>query len=195
MSVIEKCDIKHYGVKEAIFPWSVFTQCDPLLGPEMHSTGEVLGIADTVGEAFCKAQEATQTKLPTGGRVFISISDLDKDEVVPAARDIADAGFEILATTGTYKVITEAGIPASLVKKVQEGRPNILDEIINGTIQMVINTPIDPNSEKDDSYIRKAAVKAGISYATTMAAAKIAASGIKENINLKTLPVKALQDL
>lgn len=192
---IENCTITHYGVKEAVFPWRTFPQCDPLLGPEMRSTGEVLGIADTVGEAFCKAQEATQTKLPSEGRVFISVSDIDKAELIPIARDFADSGFEILATGGTYKRITEAGISAKYVKKVQEGRPNILDEIINGKIQMVVNTPAGRAAEVDDSYIRKAAVKAGISYATTMAAAKIAASGIKETHDKKTLQVKSLQEL
>lgn len=195
LSQIENRPINHYGVKEAVFPWRTFVQCDPLLGPEMHSTGEVLGIADTVGEAFCKAQEATQTELPAEGRVFISVSDIDKPEVVPIARDFADAGFEILATGGTYKTITDAGIKAKYVKKVQEGRPNILDEIINGKIQMVVNTPAGRAAEVDDSYIRKAAVKAGISYETTMPAAKIAASGIKETCDKKTLPVKSLQEL
>lgn len=194
-SGIENCPIKHYGVKEAVFPWSTFVQCDPLLGPEMKSTGEVLGIADTVGEAFCKAQEATQSELPSEGRVFISVSDIDKPEVVPIARDFAEAGFEILATGGTYKTISEAGINAKYVKKVQEGRPNILDEIINGKIQMVVNTPTGKIAEEDDSYIRKAAVKAGISYETTMPAAKIASSGIKEAYDKKTLQVKSLQKL
>lgn len=192
---IENCDIKHFGVKEAVFPWSTFPECDPLLGPEMRSTGEVLGIADTVGEAFCKAQEATRTKLPESGRVFISVSNIDKNELEEVARDFADSGFEIVATVGTYKKIAAAGIPVTLVKKVQEGRPNILDEVINGKIQMIVNTPAGKTAEEDDSYIRKAAVKAGVSYVTTMAAAKIAASGIKETKNKTRLPVRSLQEL
>ena len=128
----------HYGVKEAVFPWNMFQECDPLLGPEMRSTGEVLGLAGTFGEAFYKSQEATQTRLPLEGRVFISVNDKDKKEVVSVAQDFHDAGFEIIATGGTYNLIKEAGIPAERINKLHEGRPNVLDEITNGKIQMII---------------------------------------------------------
>ena len=185
----------HYGVKEAVFPWNMFQECDPLLGPEMRSTGEVLGLAGTFGEAFYKSQEATQTRLPLEGRVFISVNDKDKKEVVSVAQDFHDAGFEIIATGGTYNLIKEAGIPAERINKLHEGRPNVLDEITNGKIQMIINTPAGQTSIHDDSYIRKAAIKGKISYMTTMAAAKAASSGIKEVKNKKVIEVKSLQQL
>ena len=185
----------HYGVKEAVFPWNMFQECDPLLGPEMRSTGEVLGLAGTFGEAFYKSQEATQTRLPLEGRVFISVNDKDKKEVVSVAQDFHDAGFEIIATGGTYNLIKEAGIPAERINKLHEGRPNVLDEITNGKIQMIINTPAGQTSIHDDSYIGKAAIKGKISYMTTMAAAKAASSGIKEVKNKKVIEVKSLQQL
>ena len=185
----------HYGVKEAVFPWNMFQECDPLLGPEMRSTGEVLGLAGTFGEAFYKSQEATQTRLPLEGRVFISVNDKDKKEVVSVAQDFHDAGFEIIATGGTYNLIKEAGIPAERINKLHEGRPNVLDEITNGKIQMIINPPAGQTSIHDDSYIRKAAIKGKISYMTTMAAAKAASSGIKEVKNKKVIEVKSLQQL
>lgn len=173
----------------------MFQECDPLLGPEMRSTGEVLGLAGTFGEAFYKSQEATQTRLPLEGRVFISVNDKDKKEVVSVAQDFHDAGFEIIATGGTYNLIKEAGIPAERINKLHEGRPNVLDEITNGKIQMIINTPAGQTSIHDDSYIRKAAIKGKISYMTTMAAAKAASSGIKEVKNKKVIEVKSLQQL
>ena len=120
---------------------------------------------------------------------------MDKSELADVAGDFVKSGFEILATGGTYKKIKDAGIDVTFVKKIHEGRPNILDEIINGKVQMVINTPSGKASEVDDSYIRKAAVRGGISYATTMAAARVAAVGIRETHNKKTLPVKSLQEL
>lgn len=185
----------HYGVKEAVFPWNMFQECDPLLGPEMRSTGEVLGLAGTFGEAFYKAQEATQTRLPLEGKVFISVNDKDKKEVIPVAQDFHDAGFTIIATGGTYDLIKEAGIPVERINKLHEGRPNVLDEITNKKIQMIINTPAGKSSIHDDSYIRKAAIKGKISYMTTMAAAKAASSGIKEVKNKQKIDVKSLQQL
>ena len=195
MSQLKHGKFGHYGVKEAVFPWNMFQECDPLLGPEMRSTGEVLGLAPTFGEAFYKAQEATQTRLPLEGRVFISVNDNDKDEVVSVAQDMYDAGFEILSTSGTAQVIEEAGLPVTRIKKLHEGRPNILDEITNGKIQMVINTPAGKSSVHDDSYIRKAVIKKRISYMTTMAAAKAASVGIKEVKNKAAIGVKSLQQL
>ncbi len=186
----------HYGVKEAVFPFNMFQEVDPLLGPEMRSTGEVLGLAANFGEAFYKAQEATQTRLPLSGTVLISVSDRDKPEVVQVARGFYEDGFQILATGRTYDMIVGDGIPARKIKKLQEGRPNILDAIANGKIQLIVNTPSGRESIYDDSYIRKAAIKGKIPYMTTMAAAIATAEGIRQ-VREKNgkLPVKSLQEL
>ena len=151
--------IPYYGVKEAVFPFNMFPEVDPVLGPEMRSTGEVLGLSTYYGEAFYKAQEATQTKLPLSGTVLISVNRKDKPEVVEIAGLFKEAGFKILATGTTCDLITEAGIPAERVKKLYEGRPNILDLITNGDISLIINSPIGKESMHDDSYLRKAAIK------------------------------------
>uniref|UniRef100_UPI00374E45F4 carbamoyl-phosphate synthase large subunit n=1 Tax=uncultured Robinsoniella sp. TaxID=904190 RepID=UPI00374E45F4 len=169
----------HYGVKEAVFPFNMFPEVDPLLGPEMRSTGEVLGISESFGEAFYKAQEATQTKLPLEGTALLSISDRDKPEVKEVAQGLHDCGFKLMATGSTYELIKEAGFEVEKISKINEGRPNILDAITNKKIQMIINTPIDKKGATDDSYIRKAAIKDKIPYMTTMAAAKATAEGIK----------------
>ncbi len=188
-------NIPHYGVKEAVFPFNMFQEVDPVLGPEMRSTGEVLGISPNFGEAYYKAQEATKTELPTEGTVLISVCDRDKGELLEVAQGFKDAGFKIMATGGTYKMITEAGIEAELVKKIYEGRPNITDKIANGEISMIINTPSGKTSAHNDSYIRQAAIKHRVPYMTTMAAAKASAEGIKSVKNHKEdLVVKALQD-
>lgn len=171
-------EIPYYGVKEAVFPFNMFQEVDPILGPEMRSTGEVLGLADTVGEAFYKAQEATQTRLPLGGTVLISVNRKDREEVTEVARAFHEAGFHILATGNTCKLIQEAGIPAELVKKLYEGRPNILDMITNGQIDLIVNSPVGADSVHDDSYLRKAAIKGKVPYMTTIAAAKATAEGI-----------------
>ncbi|MBE5866845.1 MAG: carbamoyl-phosphate synthase large subunit [Lachnospiraceae bacterium] len=170
--------IPYYGVKEAVFPFNMFQEVDPVLGPEMRSTGEVLGLAPTVGEAFFRAQEATKTELPTGGTVLISVNRKDKAEVVEVAKLFNEAGFKILATGNTCKLIQEAGIEAELVKKLVEGRPNVLDLITNGKIDLIINSPVGNDSMHDDSYLRKAAVKGKIPYMTTIAAARATAEGI-----------------
>ncbi|HIR44681.1 MAG TPA: carbamoyl-phosphate synthase large subunit, partial [Candidatus Ventrisoma faecale] len=149
----------HYGVKEAVFPFNMFQEVDPLLGPEMRSTGEVLGMSADFGEAFYKAQEATQTKLPTEGTVLISVNDRDKDEVEEVARGFSECGFSIVATGRTYEKIVNAGIPATKISKIDEGRPNVLDAITNKEIALIVNTPIGKKGATDDSYIRKAAVK------------------------------------
>ena len=175
---LKEQDIPYYGVKEAVFPFNMFPEVDPILGPEMRSTGEVLGLSKSVGEAFFKAQEATQTKLPLGGTVLISVNRKDKAEVVDVAKLFDEAGFKILATGNTCDLITAAGIPAEKVKKLYEGRPNILDMITNGEIDLIINSPIGADSVHDDSYLRKAAIKGKIPYMTTIAAAKATAEGI-----------------
>ncbi|MCI9178863.1 MAG: carbamoyl-phosphate synthase large subunit [Lachnospiraceae bacterium] len=172
--------IPNYGVKEAVFPFNMFPEVDPVLGPEMRSTGEVLGLSKSYGEAFYKAQEATQSKLPLEGTVLISVNRKDKDEVVEVAKSFAEDGFSIIATGTTYDLIHAAGISAKKVKKLYEGRPNILDMITNGEIQLIVNSPVGKDSVHDDSYLRKAAIKAKIPYMTTIAAAKATAKGIHE---------------
>ncbi|NLW47390.1 MAG: carbamoyl-phosphate synthase large subunit [Firmicutes bacterium] len=169
--------ITHFGVKEAVFPFNMFPEVDPLLGPEMRSTGEVLGMADCFGRAFYKAQEATQTSLPVEGTVLISVAEKDST-VYEIAREFAGLGFKIKATRGTYQFLTERNIEAEMVNKLQEGRPNIVDAIMNREINLVINTPIGKSSQQDDSYIRKTAIKYKVPYMTTLAAALASAKGI-----------------
>ncbi len=183
----------HYGVKEAVFPFNMFQEVDPVLGPEMRSTGEVLGLSANFGEAFYKAEEATQTKLPLAGTVLISVNDMDKPELPEVAQGFYDCGFSILATENTHKAITAAGIPCQRINKIGGGRPNILDAIANHEIQMIINTPIGKKSAEDDSYIRKAAIKNRIPYMTTMAAAKASVEGIRAVKAGGTPGVKSLQ--
>ena len=185
---------KHYGVKEAVFPFNMFQEVDPILGPEMRSTGEVLGIASSFGEAFYKAQEATMsTLLPLSGTVLMSVSDMDKEEAVAVAKDFYECGFNLMATDGTAKAIEAAGVPVERVAKLNEGRPNILDKITNGKIDFIINTPVGKKGTEDDSYIRKSAVKHRVSHMTTMAAAQAAIEGIKAVKDSGSLNVKSLQ--
>ena len=192
---LKEQEIPNYGVKEAVFPFNMFQEVDPLLGPEMRSTGEVLGLSRSYGEAFYKAQEATQSKLPLEGTVLISVSTKDKPEVVEIAKIFADSGFRIIATGGTYDLIRQAGIQAERVKKLYEGRPNILDMITNGQIQLIINSPAGKESRHDDSYLRKAAIKGKIPYMTTMAAARATAKGIRYVKEHGQGEVKSLQQL
>ncbi len=187
--------IPNYGVKEAVVPFNMFPEVDPVLGPEMRSTGEVLGLSRSYGEAFYKAQEAAQSKLPLDGTVLISVNDKDKPEVAQVAGMLAESGFRILATGGTYDLITAAGIPAERVKKLHEGRPNILDLITNGEIDLIVNTPVGKDSVHDDSYLRKAAIKAKVPYMTTMAAASATAVGIRDLKTNGDSEVKSLQEL
>ena len=185
--------IGHYGVKEAVFPFNMFPEVDPLLGPEMRSTGEVLGISPSFGEAYYKAQEATRTSLPNEGTVLLSVCDRDKPELIDIAKAFSELGFNIIATGGTYKMIKEAGIPVKKIYKIYEGRPNIADEIANGEIQLIINTPAGKTSAHDDSYIRKSAIKHRVPYITTMAAAKASAEGIRAIKENTHFGVKSLQ--
>ena len=186
--------IPHYGVKEAVFPFNMFPEVDPLLGPEMRSTGEVLGIADTVGEAYFKAQEATQSSLPMEGTVLITVNDRDKAEVAEVARAFHAAGFRILSTSGTAALLTREGIPCQTVPKINEGlRPNCYDVITNGRVQLVVNTPIGAGNGPDDSYIRKACIKCRVPYITTIAAALASARGIL-TVQKGTSAVQSLQE-
>jgi carbamoyl-phosphate synthase large subunit len=169
--------IPHFGVKEAVFPFSMFPEVDPLLGPEMKSTGEVLGIASSFGLAYWKSQEAI-TPLPISGTVLITVAKHERPAVGDVARQFASLGFKILATAGTHDFLTSQGIPSTNILKEHEGRPNISDAIKNKEIQLVINTPEGKLGKYDDSYIRKSAIKYKVPYITTLAAAMAAARGI-----------------
>ncbi|HPX81623.1 MAG TPA: carbamoyl phosphate synthase large subunit, partial [Syntrophales bacterium] len=175
---IKQRNIPHFGVKEAVFPFNMFQEVDPLLGPEMRSTGEVLGLADSFGLAFFKAEEAAQQVLPGEGTVLLTVNDWDKRGVLEVARDFNELGFRIMTTTGTNRFLAEEGIPSETLLKMHEGRPNIVDAIKNGLINLIINTPSGKLSQYDDSYIRKAAIKYKIPYITTIAAAVAAVKGI-----------------
>ena len=186
--------IPYYGVKEAVFPFNMFPEVDPVLGPEMRSTGEVLGLAETVGEAYFKAQEGAKSVLPLNGTVLLSISDADKDGAVDVAKAFHEDGFKIIATEGTAKLISEAGIPVERVNKIYEGQPNIEDWIINGKIQLIVNTPAGKTAAHDDSYLRKGAIKHRVTYITTMVAAKAAAEGINQMNKHGNSEVLSLQE-
>ncbi|MCR4891570.1 MAG: carbamoyl-phosphate synthase large subunit [Lachnospiraceae bacterium] len=172
--------IPYYGIKEAVFPFNMFQEVDPILGPEMRSTGEVLGLARTTGEAFFKASEATNSRLPLSGTVLISVNADDRPYSVELAKSFHEDGFNILATGATFRQIQAAGIPVSHVKKQYEGRPNVQDLMTNGEIQLIINSPIGKGKGQDDSYLRKDAIRMKIPYITTIAAAKAAAEGIHQ---------------
>ena len=177
MELLER-RVPHFGAKEAVFPFNMFPDVDPLLGPEMRSTGEVLGMADSFGMAFYKAEEAARQTLPQEGTVLITVASKDRPKVLEAAKEFSRMGFFIRATRGTMGFLAENGIESELILKLTEGRPNIDDAIKNGEIQLVVNTPIGKASQYDDSYIRKAAIKYKIPYITTPAAASAAAKGI-----------------
>ncbi|NLH17035.1 MAG: carbamoyl-phosphate synthase large subunit [Phycisphaerae bacterium] len=170
--------IPHFGVKESVFPFNMFPEVDPILGPEMRSTGEVLGMAESFGLAFYKAQEGAKSFLPLSGTVLISVSRKDRGSLVKPAKRFAELGFKIVATEGTQAFLVENGIAAERIFKLSEGRPNIADAITNGQIQLVVNTPVGKLSQEDDSYIRKSAIKYRVPYITTLAAAWAAAEGI-----------------
>ncbi len=190
----KEVSIKHCGVKQAVFPFNMFPEVDPILGPEMRSTGEVLGMSDSFGGAYYKAKEGAGTLLPLKGRVLFSVNDLDKTKAVDIAKGYYDAGFELVATKGTYDLIQQAGIPVELIKKLQEGRPNISDEITNGKIAMIINTPRGKQSTNDGSFIRKSAIKLKIPYVTTLAAASACLQGIKEVKANRNTEIKSIQE-
>ena len=186
--------IPYYGVKEAVFPFNMFPEVDPVLGPEMRSTGEVLGLSTDWGRAFFKAEEGTRTELPTEGTVLISVSDRDKPELIEIARSFAEDGFKILSTGGTYDMIKGAGIETEKINKIYEGRPNILDALTNGEIDLIINTPNDKKDAVSDSYIRQNAIKHHVPYITTMAAARATAAGISAEKKGEGVPVMSLQE-
>jgi carbamoyl-phosphate synthase large subunit len=185
--------IPHFGVKESVFPFNMFPEVDPVLGPEMRSTGEVLGLADSFGLAYYKSQEAAQMRLPSEGTVLITVADLDKKDIVKTAQEFQKLGFKIKATEGTHRLLSQNGVKSELVLKMHEGRPNIMDCIKNGDVQLIVNTPAGKMSKYDDSDIRKAAIKYKIPYVTTTAAAAAAAKGI-EAYRRNPGTVKSLQN-
>lgn len=188
---LKKHQFPYFGVKEAVFPFNMFPEVDPLLGPEMRATGEVMGVADTFGLAFYKAEEAAGSRLPVDGNILLTIADKDKQEVLPVARKIHELEFNIYATEGTSNLLSENGIPNTVIKKLHEGRPNLTDSIKNRDIHLIINTPAGSSSIYDDSYIRMTAIQYKVPYITSMAAAAASIEGIeavkKSNISPKSL--------
>jgi carbamoyl-phosphate synthase large subunit len=190
---LEARTVPHFGVKEAVFPFNMFPEVDPLLGPEMRSTGEVLGLASSFGLAFFKAQEAAGQRLPLEGTVLITVAGRDRELVLPAAEEFARLGFTILATEGTHRFLAGNNIESQHILKLHEGRPNIADAIMNGDVHLVVNTPAGKSSEFDDSYIRKAAIRHRVPYITTTTAALAAAHGIAAH-RASQDTVRSLQD-
>ena len=189
-----KKEISHIGIKEAVFPFNMFPAVDPILGPEMKSTGEVMGIASSFGLAFYKAEEAAGMKLPVEGTVLISVADKDKEEIVEVADRLDRLRFKILATKGTKVFLETKGIKCELALKLHESRPDIIDDILNRRVQMIINTPVGGRESKiDDSYIRKAAIQHKVPYITTTAAAMATVAGI-EAVKCGNVDVKSIQE-
>jgi len=191
---LENLTVPHYGVKESVFPFSMFPEVDPLLGPEMRSTGEVLGMAGSFGMAYFKAQEAAKATLPLHGTILLTVCERDRNPaLIRAARHFLDLGFALRATGGTQRFLAEHGIETVHIRKMHEGRPHIDDAMRNGEINLVINTPAGKLAATEDSYIRKSAIRQNIAYITTVAAAVAAAEGIAARLQGDT-GVKALQD-
>jgi carbamoyl-phosphate synthase large subunit len=183
----------YFGVKEAVFPFNMFPEVDPILGPEMKATGEVMGIGKTFGAAFFKAQEAAGSALPSEGSVLLTVTDKDKKDLAPIAKRLAALGFKLFATGNTQKFLKEKGVNSEAINKLQEGRPNIADAIKNRQLSLIINTPSGRRGKRDDSYIRMMAIQYKIPYITTMAAAKASVEGIEEAKKESVEPI-ALQD-
>jgi len=194
-SAMKRVDVPYYGVKEAVFPFNMFPEVDPVLGPEMRSTGEVLGLSDSFGLAFYKALEGSKTILPLSGSVLLSVTDKDKEGAYEVAKQLEGLGFRIFATAGTYTYLSSRGVKAEFIKKLYEGRPNIDDAIKNLQLDMVINTPSgDRRSAFDDSYIRKSAIRYNIPYMTTITAALAGVKGIAEKLNTTSETLSSLQE-
>ncbi|MFC1646390.1 carbamoyl-phosphate synthase large subunit [Candidatus Omnitrophota bacterium] len=190
---LKKRKLSHFGVKEAVFPFNMFPEVDPILGPEMRATGEVMGMSESFGVAFYKAEEAAGAKLPLGGNVLLTVTDKDKRKLVIIAERLKKVGFKIFATEGTSKYLDKNGVPNEKINKIDEGRPNITDVIKNKDIHLIINTPVGKSSKVDDSYIRKMAIQYKIPYITSMAAAEASVEGIEAVKRHKIVPM-SLQD-
>jgi len=183
----------YVSVKEAVFPFNKFPGTDPVLGPEMRSTGEVMGISDSFGSAFAKSQLAASNGLPLEGVVLITVTDSDKPTVTPIARRFHEMGFRVVATAGTAAYLRGRGIPATRMFKVHEGRPNCLDMIVNRDAQLLINTPLGKHAQVDDYLLRQAAIVNRVSYTTTMSAASAACDAIL-SLRSKRQTVRSLQE-
>jgi carbamoyl-phosphate synthase large subunit len=183
----------YVSVKEAVFPFNKFREFDPILGPEMRSTGEVMGIADSFGSAFAKAQIAADNALPTSGAIFVTVNDSDKPTVVPIARRFHELGFKLFATDGTARYLRGRGIPAERVYKVHEGRPHAIDLIVNRSVQLLINTPLGKHAHQDDFSLRQAAIAHRVPYTTTLSAASAACDAVMA-LRSRAQTVRALQD-
>ncbi|MDR3307680.1 MAG: carbamoyl-phosphate synthase large subunit, partial [Coriobacteriales bacterium] len=192
-------ELDHYSVKEAVMPFGRFPGADIILGPEMKSTGEVMGIGASFPIAYAKAALSIDYSLPVGGAAFISVCDRDKRAIIPIASDLHHMGFELVSTAGTAKALTAAGIPVRVARKVQEARPNIGDDIANGKIALMINTPFGQETRSDGYRLRSVAVRYGICYATTIAGASAVVRAIEvaqqDNAGANKLAPIALQDL
>ncbi|MCL2412350.1 MAG: carbamoyl-phosphate synthase large subunit, partial [Treponema sp.] len=192
---MKKPEVSYYGVKESVLPFGMFPEVDPILGPEMRSTGEVLGLSDSFGLAFYKALEGAKNILPKSGSVLISVSEKDKEQAKEVAKRFEAMGFKIVATKGTCGYLVSNGVKAESIHKLGEGRPNIEDAIKNKNLDIIINTPTSSKvSNRDDSYIRKSAIRYSVPYLTTLTAALAAAKGIEEKINVKSEQVYSLQE-
>jgi carbamoyl-phosphate synthase large subunit len=193
LGVTEEVIPQHISVKEAVLPFDRFLGTDTILGPEMRSTGEVMGIDVDFGKAFAKAELGANQKLPQQGTVFLSMNDRDKEAVVPIAQDLAALGFQLLATSGTQAVLQKHGLTVDTVLKVHEGRPHVVDQIKNGQIQLIINTPLGDKAQQDDHEIRRTALAYKVPTITTIAAARATAAALR-SLQKESLSVKALQD-
>jgi len=182
----------YYAVKESVFPFNKFPAVDPILGPEMKSTGEVMGLGDSFDEAFAKAALAVGERLPAKGTAFMSVRDVDKPGAAKVARDLVDAGFKLVAPTGTAKALKEAGIEVDRVNKVREGRPHIVDAIKNGQVQLIINTTEGRKAISDSAQIRQSALQTKVTYTTTLAGGEAFCRAIKFG---PERTVRRLQDL
>jgi carbamoyl-phosphate synthase large subunit len=193
LGVPDELGLPAVAVKEAVFPFTKLPGTDTLLGPEMRSTGEVMGIADSFGMAFAKAQIAADGSLPLEGAVFVTVNDSDKPTVVPIVRRFHELGFRVLATEGTQRYLRARGVPAERVLKVHEGRPNAIDLIVSGEIQLLINTPLGKFTQEDDYAIRRAALMHRVPYTTTMSAASAASDAVIA-LRSRTGSVRSLQE-
>jgi carbamoyl-phosphate synthase large subunit len=193
LGIVEDVAHPYVTVKEAVFPFSKLAGVDLVLGPEMRSTGEVMGIADSFGMAFAKAQISADGGLPLGGAIFVTVNDSDKAAVVPIVRRFHEMGFRIVATEGTAKYLRSRGIPSTRILKVHEGRPNVVDLLVSGQVQLLINTPLGKLTQRDDSTLRRVALQHRVPYTTTMSAAAAASDAIIA-LRSRTGEVRPLQE-
>jgi carbamoyl-phosphate synthase large subunit len=191
----EELSVKRFFIKSPVFPFAKFPGVDPILSPEMHSTGEVMGIGDTFGEAYAKAMVSAGLSLPAAGKAFLSVNDVDKGAAVLLARKLARLGFNVVATLGTAARLLEVGMSVETVFKVNEGRPNIVDHIKKGEISLVINTPLGRVSHYDEQAIRRAALQYGVPCVTTMTGAQALLEAIAASAAQSTSNVHSLQEL